>query len=391
MLRNICILKHQSSVLDSFFRINITLIFLWISFFSNAQSLNFNFSENISVFKEYKPHCCFKYQEHYLLVQKKIKSSFCDFKLNSFDSKLKSTNQFDITIKKHDFISINQFFGRILLFTTLNENNLTQLFVHEFNLQNGFVNSKKIFSEPNVGGYSSKYIVSDTTYEGEFHVLIELPFQPKKNEDIRLLSFDNDFNLVKQVYNKLDIVFEPKRDNKLLISPSGKIILVKTFWKKGNIFYIYQLGKKVISEVDIKLKNRKIAAIDFLFNKKNELVIAGFFTSLNRYNYEGYFIHKYDQDLVLVHKNQYFLNDKVVETFKSSHDIKESGFGLDKFRLSDFDIDQKGNYFLISEHLARKKVKGINNWTSKGLVAIKFNKNGNFVWACPIRLKQTNE
>lgn len=194
-----------------------------------------------------------------------------------------------------------------------------------------------------------------------------------------------------QVYNKLDILFESKRDNKLLISPLGKVILVKTFWKKGNNFYLYQLGQNLISEVEIKLNNRKIAAIDFLFNRKKELVIAGFFTSMNRYNYEGYFIHKYDQDLILVHKNQYFFNEKVIETFKSSHQIKETGFGLDKFRLSDFEMDLKGNYFLISEHLGRKNIKGTNNWTSKGLVAIKFNKNGNFVWACPISLKQTNE
>ena len=372
-------------------RLYTTFIFFWFVNCFLSQGIEFRFSDNIQVSKEYKPHSCFQYEENYVLIQKKIKSSSCDLKVNLFNSSLKIKNQFDAVINDHLFISINYFFDKIFLFTSKNENNSTQLYFHEFNLNDGFIKSKKIFDEPNVNGYTSKYTISDSTFDGSFFVLVELPYQPKKNEDIKLLSFDNSFKITDQVYNKLDIPFEPKRDNRLLISPLGKIILVKTFWDKGNNFYLYELGKSVIDEVEIKLNNRKIADIDYLFNKKNELVIAGFFTSLKRYNYEGYFIHKYDEDLTLVHKNQYFLSKKIVETFKSSNQIKETGFGLDKFRLSNFGIDQNGNYFLLTEHLGRKKVKGINNWDSKGMVAIKFNKNGNFIWACPITFKQFNE
>ena len=64
--------------------------------------------------------------------------------------------------------------------------------MHEFNINSGFIKTKKIFEEPNINGYTSKYIVSDTTSNGSFFVLVELPYQPKKNEDIKLLSFDGD-------------------------------------------------------------------------------------------------------------------------------------------------------------------------------------------------------
>ncbi len=366
-------------------------MFFVLSTFIYSQEIKFTFSDNIKVTEEYKPHSCFEYDGHYVLIQKKIKSSSCNLKVNLFNSSLNIKNQFDVTIDNHFFINANYIFNKIFLFTSLNKNNYTQLYVHEFDLNSGFINSRKIFEEPNINGYSSKYIIADSTFDERFNVLVELPYQPKKNEDIKLLSFDNLFKLKYEIYNKLDIPFEPKRDNRLLISPLGKIILIKTFWDKGNNFYLYKLGKSVIDEVEIKLKNRKIADVDYLFNNKNELVIAGFFTSLNRYNYEGYFIHKYSEDLTLVHKNQYFFSRKIIESFKTSSEVKENGFGLDKFRLSNFSIDQKGNYFLLSEHLGRKKVKGVTNWKSKGMVAIKFNKNGNFIWACPITFKQHNQ
>ena len=358
--------------------------------FGLAQNLTFDFSDNIKVSSDYKPHVCFKNSNKYILVQKKIKSNSCDIKINLFDNQLKNSNQFDVLINNHNFISINQFFKKILLFTSENKDNKTTLYVHELDLDYGFINTTELHSEFNVNGYTTSYNIADTTFEQNFYVLAELPFQSKKNEDIKLLTFNNSLKLIEEVYNKLDLIFEAKRDNKLLVSPSGQLVMVKTFWNKGNNFYLYQLGKNVINEVEIKLNNREIADLDFLFNAKNELVIAGFFSSQNRYNYEGYFIHKYDENLTLVHKNQYFFNKKIIETFKSSSEIKENGFGLDKFRLTDFSVDQNANYFLLAEHLGRENIKGETSWISKGMVTVKFNKNGNYVWACPIDLKQVS-
>ena len=99
-----------------------------------------------------------------------------------------------------------------------------------------------------------------------------------------MLIFDKNLKLAKEVYNKLEVKFETKRDNKLIISPNGKIFLIKTYWEKGNNFNIYSLGQEVIKEEVIKLNRNKISALDYFFNAKNELVIAGFYSSQIRYN-----------------------------------------------------------------------------------------------------------
>ena len=67
---------------------------------------------------------------------------------------------------------------------------------------------------------------------------MELPFQNGKNEDIKLITLDNSLNVINEIYNKLEIKFESKRDNKLLISNNGKIYLLKKSGT-GEITFIY--------------------------------------------------------------------------------------------------------------------------------------------------------
>ena len=142
--------------------------------------------------------------------------------------------------------------------------------------------------------------------------------------------------IINQTYNKLELVFQSSRDNKIILSNDGEIYLLKKYWKKGNNFYIYKLGQEMISEREIQLKNKKIAALDYFFNPQGELVLSGFYSSQIRYNYEGFFLLKYDSELNIIHKNNFFFSNKIIDEFKSSKEIKESGFGLDKFIIKDF-------------------------------------------------------
>jgi len=369
----------------------IICFFLIVNCISNAQDLQLTFSDKVFTSLEYKPLSCVSHDGSYLYFQKSKTSKFCDFKLNIFDEDLKSTNQFDVEFANEIFLGVRLLFQKVMLFTSRRNGEFTFLVSRQLDFNNGFISEKIIYQEENISGYPSNFIIADSVVKEQVMVLVELPYQPKKNEDIRLLKFDESYNLEQKIYNKLEVPFETKRDNKILISPYGKVILMKTFWKKGNNFYIYVLGSEVLDEVEIKLNQRKLSSIDYFFNDKKELVVAGFFTSPVRYNFEGFFIHKYDQDMDLVHKNQYFFNKNIVEAFKSGKEIKENGFGLDKFRIKDFSQDNVGNHFLLAEHFSKQRIKDKTNWVSNGIVVIKFNKNGNYVWGCPVVLDQKNE
>ena len=100
---------------------------------------------------------------------------------------------------------------------------------------------------------------------------------------------------------------------------------------------------------------------------------------------------KFDNDLELIHKNQYSLSENIVKTFKSSKEIKETGYGLDKFMVTNFNLDEGGNHFLLAEHLTKLNSKKDKLWYSKGFILIKFNKNGNYIWGCPVKKEFKSE
>ena len=101
------------------------------------------------------------------------------------------------------------------------------------------------------------------SFKDNFYVIAELPFQSGKQEDLKTITISSKMEIINQTYNKLELVFQSSRDNKIILSNDGEIYLLKKYWKNGNNFYIYKLGQEIISEREIKLKNKKIAALDF--------------------------------------------------------------------------------------------------------------------------------
>ena len=366
-----------------FFVLNI----LWV--LAHPQELKLSFSDSFSSVG-LESISCIPIEDQIVYVQQKSKDDLCALTVHVFNAQLKKKASFELNKPRYTFLSVKYYFDEIFVFASLNENNHTLLLYTKFDLQTGFSSFKEIYKEPQKAGYPTTFVFPENSYDSELSILAELPYVKNKNEDIKLLIFDNQMELTKEIYNKLEINFEPKRDNKLIVSPKGRVFLIKTHWQKGNNFALYKLGQEIIQEEVVKLNRNKISALDYFFNSKNELVIAGFFTSQIRYNYEGFFLLKYDQDLNMIHKNQNYFSEKIIKTFKSAKDIKESGFGLDKFRLTSFNLDQEGNHYLVAEHLGKKKKKDVSNWYSAGMTIVKFNKSGNYVWGCPIKREQIN-
>ena len=366
-----------------FFVLNI----LWV--LAYPQELKLSFSDSFSSVG-LESISCIPIEDQIVYVQQKSKDDLCALTVHVFNAQLKKKASFELNKPRYTFLSVKYYFDEIFVFASLNENNHTFLLYTKFDLQTGFSSFKEIYKEPQKAGYPTTFVFPENSYDSELSILAELPYVKNKNEDIKLLIFDNQMELTKEIYNKLEINFEPKRDNKLIVSPKGRVFLIKTHWQKGNNFALYKLGQEIIQDEVVKLNRNKISALDYFFNSKNELVIAGFFTSQIRYNYEGFFLLKYDQDLNMIHKNQNYFSEKIIKTFKSAKDIKESGFGLDKFRLTSFNLDQEGNHYLVAEHLGKKKKKDVSNWYSAGMTIVKFNKNGNYVWGCPIKREQIN-
>jgi hypothetical protein len=367
--------------------------YLYIVFFlfylnsTISQDLSIKFGEKITYNKEYSTIGFFEQNGKKLLFEKKASKS-CDFIVHGFNSYLKTESKQEFSLEGHVYIDIIDFLGQVVLFTSYTNNKQEELRAYLYDNSKGFQLTKILHKESHKQGYKAKYILANQIVNQELHILVELPFQPSTKEEVKYLKFDNKLQIVEEHYNKLDLICKPKKENDLIISNSGEVLLMKKYWDKVNNFYIYKLGESVIKEVELKLKSRNISAIDYLFNQKNELVISGFFSSPSKYNYEGYFLQIFDKELQLIHKNQYFINQKIINSFKSSKEIKGGDYGLSSFYITSFKQDTSGNHFLMAEHYGKKTIKEERYINRKGFICIKFNKNGNYVWGCPVETNQ---
>ena len=210
-------------------------------FFGKSQKMNLSFSQHVPYSRDYKPLSCISYNSNNILFQKKINSKYCDLKVNIFDSHLSNINHFNVVLKDEKFLGIRHIFSEIYLFTSFNNGVETILKCRVLDISSNFSPPKNLFAEKNKFGYPSNYILGEKAFENKFHFLVELPFQNGKQEDLRTISIDNKLNIVNEVYNKLNLLFASKRDNKILLSNNGVVYLLKKFWKKGNNFKIYRL------------------------------------------------------------------------------------------------------------------------------------------------------
>ena len=237
---------------------------------ANSQDLSIKFGEKTTYNKEYSAVAFFEQDGEKLLFNKKPSKS-CEFIVHVFNSYLKIESTREFNLEGHAFIDIVDFQGQIVLFTSFTNNKQEELRAYLYDHLKGFQLTKILFKEPNKQGYKANYILSNRIVNQELHVLVELPYQPSTKEEVRYLKFDNKLQIIEEHYNKLDLICKPKKENDLIVSNNGEVLLMKKYWEKINNFYIYKLGKSVIKEVELKLKSRNISAIDYLFNEKNEL------------------------------------------------------------------------------------------------------------------------
>ena len=113
---------------------------------------------------------------------------------------------------------IRLFFDKIYLFTTRNTGNITSLKYRVIDLKSNISEAIELFSEPNKSGYPTNYIVSNKSFKNNFYVIAELPFQSGKQEDLKTITISSKMEIINQTYNKLELVFQSSRDNKIILS-----------------------------------------------------------------------------------------------------------------------------------------------------------------------------
>ena len=306
-----------------------------------------------------------------------------------YDSTLEKTNKSKLKLKNHHWIKAIYIYNKLVIFTSFtNPNNQEELFAHTISKEGELSSSIIIRQIQNHGGYKAKYKIRSCENKEKLIVFIEQPFYKEKKEKISILFLNDDLNIVKKLDKTLDVIDKNKKTNIPLINNDGYLYLLKRYWNKGNRYYLYIAYGSEFHETEIRLRNRNIADMKYIIDKSGNLILAGFFTSPIRFNFEGSFTFKFDKSTHYSYRNEFIFPENVISTFKSKKEIKSTGYGLDNFHTRKLIIDSIGNQYLIAEHHKFVNNKKDCNHVRKGIVAIKFTKDGKYIWSSPIITNQ---
>ena len=323
----------------------------------------------------------------FIIGEKKTK---LPYKFLFFDSSLTLISESEIKFSANAGYVQSIFVNKQLHFFCSKTNELgeQELLVQKVG-ENGLISVPSVLTKyKNNGGYKTAFKVSVSSDHKKIVVLVEQPFQKDKKEKITLIVFDETLKLQKITTKTLDVMVKHKRKNFPIIANDGSVYVLKKFYNKKSQFYIYFFNNETKEQAKISLRNRDVISLMYTISDEGVLNVFGFFSSPLHANYEGVFSLRYNKSVHPEFRNEVFLTEKMVHSFKSKKEIKSKGYGLDNFHLKSIIVDSLNNTFLIAEHFKINNEKNITEHYRKGLIVVRFNKKGNFVWGEPLLLEQ---
>jgi len=326
-------------------------------------------------------------KQYFLLIGNKKKIE--NINVYVYDSTLIKTNENELNLKGHHWIKAIYIYNKLVIFTSLtNAKNQEELYAHTISKQGKLSSSIIITQIQNHGGYKAKYKIRSSKNKEKLIVFIEQPFYKEKKEKISIIFLNEDLNIVKELDKTLDVIDKNKKTNIPLINNDGCLYLLKRYWKKGNKYYLYIAYAGEFNETEIRLRNRNIADMKYIIDNSGNLKLAGFYTSPIRFNFEGGFTFEFNKSTHYSYRNDFIFTENIISAFKSKKEIKSSGVGLDNFHTRNLILDSVGNQYLIAEHHKYVHNKKDCDHIRKGIVAIKFTKDGKYIWGIPIITNQ---
>ena len=309
------------------------------------------------------------------------------------------SNLVKVWSKKHELpvdeiIAIEQVGGKIVAFTAFHDKTKKLDMLNAFTIGvDGALSSTILLSKftPN-GGYHNTFKISVSPDGKHVGVINEMAYIKDKNEQVVLQLFNKDL-LSKQIKNlTYHNMNTKKKVNVPVTNNNGLMYVIKRHRiKSNNKYMIFTLGGSGEEHHELKLRSRSIADVRYGLNKDGDLILAGFFTSPIRFNFEGVFFASFKGHSTPEVKKEYYLTESVVNEFKSKKEIAKMGFGLDGFRVKKLIVDENGQSFLIAEHHDIHRDGAERTDFHKGIVAFKFTRTGDFLWGAPVLTRQKDE
>lgn len=272
------------------------------------------------------------------------------------------------------------------------EQNEDQLLIYTINKEGSLTNSLLVAKEKPNGGYHTSFQLSQSPDESKFAVITELPYQKESNEEIRISTFNGEFESLLSNNFTYSFTSQKRKVNIPVINNNGNVYIIKrTRENKKNIYHLVNVSSSgAITHDDIKLRSKPIMDMTYLLDNDGSLILSGFSSSPFQVIFEGSYIKKYQESIDETFSKEFLLPSELIESFKSKKDISKTGYGLEKFHCKSL-LANENEYCLTAEHITNVNDDNKKIENREGIAVIGFTKKGDFKFSKAILTHQSDE
>lgn len=219
----------------------------------------------------------------------------------------------------------------------------------------------------------------------------ENPSDKTKNETFAVTVFDNKFNQLWHKDHTTDIVSKTNLFNQPLITNDGTVFIVKKDRDKTQFkfsaFFIDNTSHSV-STKPISVTPKIITDIKASVNADHQLVLFGFYSTIDYSFYEGLFCFAFDRSGNQVIKHLENLNSDLKSNFMSKKEADKGDVELSGFTLEHIVPLSEGGFYALSEKTHQVTEKEGEHYSYGDIMIIAMDKNGNMKWGKGVKKNQ---
>jgi len=235
------------------------------------------------------------------------------------------------------------------------------------------------FSSNNAGNYKV-----ETSQDKNYILLFrENPSDKTKNETFAMTVFNNK---LEQLWHKdytTDMVSKTNPVNQPLITNDGTVYIVKKDRDKTqykfSVFFIDNSSHNV-SAKPVSIAPKIITDIKAMTNADHQLILFGFYSTIDYSLYEGLFCYAFDRSGNQVIKHLANINSDVKVNFMSKKEAEKGDVSLSGFTLEHLVPVSTGGFYALSEKTRQVTVKEGEHFTYGDILIVAMDQNGNMKW-----------
>lgn len=344
---------------------------------------NSNGSITVSSFKNDKEKVVFSVQS----FDKNLKSYFCEH------------HTFSITgNQKRELIKVFKLGDTQYLATSFFDlsKKTNQLECYEINDKGINISSLKVLDEMPAFAINNcgNYRLAVSNENTRLAIIRENIVDKLKNESIHILSYDENLELLINKDHIFDIPGKSTPVNIPFINNSGDLFFIKKIRDresyKYQIYCINALQKEIHSK-PIHVSTVFISDIRAEIVKNGELLICGFYSTVNYTDYEGLFYFRFNSNGNVSHKFHQILGSDIRSLYVPKKDASKPGFGITGFSLQHIVPLDSGGVYLLAER-SKSIMSGENeNFQYEDILVIMIDHLGNIKWGKSIKKQQSSQ